>query len=188
MSNYKGNNIPTKLTEQDVIAIMQDQTSTEKVLAQKYNVSEGYLGNIKRGLKWKHITCNPQYARTSKSEVKKNSAKKLTEQAVIDILTDTKASAKELAARHNVNVCQIYQIHKGKTWRHVSKHYTLRNLRDEVKSRKKLNVDIVTAIKHNAITDLEAVAKEYNVTVKHLKKLRNPNYIDCWKTIRVKVA
>ncbi len=110
---------------------------------------------------------------------------KLTEEAVIDIITDTTATADELAARYGIQRQTVYNICNGKKWKHITldPKYTPRNFKLE---RKKLNVDIVTAIKNHTVTDLKAVAKEYGVALKYLQKLRDPNYIDAWKTIPTK--
>lgn len=112
-------------------------------------------------------------------------SKKLTDAAVIDIMTDRTSSAKELAARHGVNSTQIYQIHKGNLWKHISldPKYTPRDFKAE---RLKITLDVVTKIKNNEITDYHAIANEFGVTVKYLKKLRDKNYIGSWKTIPVK--
>lgn len=115
-------------------------------------------------------------------KTKRNSAKKLTEEAVIDIMTDKVSSAKQIAARHGVNPTQIYDIHKGKTWKHISldPQYTPRNFKAE---RLILDLDVVSRIKSGEITDFESISKQYGVSVKYLKLLRNPNYIDAWKTV-----
>ena len=170
----------SKLSDADIIDIMTDTLSTNKQLAARYNISDVYISNIRHGRKCKHISLDPKYKQPS---YPRKTAKKLTEAAVIDIMTDHKASAKELAARHGVALTQIYEIHKGKIWKHVTCNYTPRKFDGQVR---KLNVEIVTAIKNGEVTDYEAVAKEYGVTVEHLRKLRYVNYVYSWKTIPVK--
>ena len=112
-------------------------------------------------------------------------SKKLTDAAVIDIMTDKTSTAKEMAARYGIDSTQIYQIHKGKLWKHISldPKYTPRNFKAE---STKITLDIATKIKSNEIKDYDAIAEAYGVTVRHLKKLRNKNYIGCWKTIPIK--
>ena len=168
-----------KLTDADIIDIMLDKKSTLKEMASRYGISPTHVSNIRHGRKYKHITLDPQYSQQS---FIRKPQKKLTDASVIDILTDTSSTAKELAERHGVARMQIYDIHNGKIWKKVSCNYKLRTF----EQAKKLNINIVTAIKNGEITDYEAVSKEYGVTVKHLKKLRQPNYIDCWKTIPIK--
>ena len=51
---------------------------------------------------------------------KKFKPKKLTDEQVIDIMTDKTASAKELAERHGINLGQIYKMHKGLIWKHIT--------------------------------------------------------------------
>ncbi len=111
-------------------------------------------------------------------------AKKLTDAAVIDIMTDKVSTPKELAARHNVATTQIYDIHKGKTWKHISldPKYIPRNFKQE---RRKLNPVIVADIKSGKVTDLHTVAKQYNVNRKYLVSLLNQNRYECWKTIPI---
>lgn len=115
----------------------------------------------------------------------KHRGKKLTDEAVIEIMLDKVSSAKEMAAKHGVGKTQIYAIHQGLMWKHIScdPQYTRRDFKQE---RKKLNLDIVTKIKNNEITDLKAVAEQYGVRLKYLWRLRDPNYIGSWKTIPVK--
>jgi DNA-binding Xre family transcriptional regulator len=175
--------INKKLTDQDVIEIMKDYTSKSQELADRYGISESHVRNIQCGLKRKNISQNPEYARTIIR--KRNFAKKLSDPAVIDIMTDKVSSAQQLADKYGINVSQIYHIHAGHLWKHIScdPQYTRRNFKNE---SRKLNIDIVTKIKNNEVTDYNAVAKEYNVTAKHLKRLRNKNYYEAWKTIPIK--
>mgnify|MGYP006275123679 CR=1 FL=1 len=113
--------------------------------------------------------------------------KKLTEAAVIDIMTDKVSSAKKLAERYGVSTHIIYKIHKGEAWKHIScdPQYTRRNFLQE---KRKLNENIVRDIKNGVVTDLYAVAKEYNVKRKYLVGLLNKNRIqESWKTIPINV-
>lgn len=51
-----GNDCPwAKLTEKDVIEILQNRIISSKILAQKYNVSRGAIEDIKHHRTWKHL-------------------------------------------------------------------------------------------------------------------------------------
>lgn len=174
-----------KLKTSDVVDIMTDTTATADELAARYGIQRQTVYNICAGRKWKHITLDPQYTLRKFEPVKRKVNKKLTDEQVIEIITDKVSSPAEMAKRYNVSKYIIYSIHKRLLWKHITcdPQYTPRNFLAETK---KLNVDIVTAIKNHDVTDLKSVAKEYGVSLKYLKKLRDHNYIDAWKTIPTK--
>lgn len=50
------NNIRNQLTEEDVIEIYDDNTSTQHALAKKFGVSQSTINHIKKGRTWKWLT------------------------------------------------------------------------------------------------------------------------------------
>ena len=57
MTVKKGvDNIRNRLTEDDVLAIYNDQDKTQHQLAREYNVSQSTINHIRRGRTWVWLT------------------------------------------------------------------------------------------------------------------------------------
>lgn len=174
-----------KLTEEIVINILNEKTLSAKEIAKKYGVGDKIVYSIHKGEVWKHITLDPQYERRVFNGKNKKFAKKLTEAAVIDIMTDRVSTAKELAARYGINPTQIYAIHKGRLWKKIScdPKYTPR-----IFNPRKLTAEAVQSLKNGEVKDLKAFAKQYGVSHHYLYSIKNDTNLEVWKTIRPTVA
>ena len=112
----------------------------------------------------------------------RNFTKKLTDEQVIEILNDKTTDVDVLAQRYNVTRRLIGDVYAGRSYKYITRSPEYAENRRILKyATRKLDEDIVRAIKNNERKDFEAIAQEYGVTVKHLKNLRNPNNFDCWK-------
>ena len=231
------------LFRSNVIDIMTDKTASAKELAERHGINLGQIYKMHKGLIWKHITCDPKYTprnfiqekrkipyevalaiksnipvdyeatgkkygvnpKTLKrlrnpryfdswktiplvegNERKCNARVKLTDKQVLEIVNDHKTHVKELAYRYRVSAKMIYRIYKGKAYEHITSH--IENKRNLMDQHRKIPVDVVRKIRSGEIKELELVAKAYNVTMGHLKKLRQPNSNACHKYIPLTVG
>lgn len=109
---------------------------------------------------------------------------RLREPDVIEIIKDHTTPIPELAARYDVTVDTIHCVYGGRRWKHITQdpQYPKRP-KGHVR---KIPEEVVRSIKNLEDVDFDTLAKQYDVSVKYLKQLRNPNRIDVWKHIYVK--
>lgn len=103
-----------KLTEKEVLEIFHS-TETQKALAEKYNVTRGAIGDIKRGDNWWWLTTGKKY----KAKHKKY-ARKLNDDLALKIYNDKKI-ARDIAEEYGIGLDAVYRIKQKKTWAHIHK-------------------------------------------------------------------
>lgn len=109
---------------------------------------------------------------------------KLTDQQVIDILEDRNTDLATQAKKYGVAVDTIRKLFRRESYKHITANFDIN--RDKVKIIKKIDEDIVRAIRTYQRTDFDEMAKEYGVTTKYLKMLRCPSSLkDQWKHIDI---
>ena len=173
----------TRLSDEDVIDVMTDKKASIKYLCKKYKIHHKTVYKLRKGERHKHITLDPRYKWSNPMyRCIKCKSKKLTDQQVIDIITDHTTDVNVLAERYNVTRKIIQEVYAGKTYKYITQMPEYCENRRKFTCRK-LTEDIVRAVKSGERTDFAAIAQEYGVTVKHIKQLRSPNNFDSWKFI-----
>ena len=113
-----------------------------------------------------------------------NNTMVLTDEQVIEIITDHTSTVPEIAAKYNITTNKVYALYGGKIYKWITRdpQYKKRTF----KQWSKIPREVAEAIKNSDNVDYEAISKQYNITVRYLKHLRYPSYFDSWKTIPVK--
>lgn len=100
-----------KLSEADVLEILNNTVNTQKELGVKYGVHQATISKIQLKKKWKHIKVN------WKGGDKRN---KLTSNDVLKIFNDTTHTQQQLADKYEVYQSTISSIKTGKKWKKVT--------------------------------------------------------------------
>lgn len=109
-----------KLTDADVIKILSLMgTATQKIIAQKFGVSQSTISLIFLNRAWTHIQRNSEPKPRHAAQWKKLPGAKLTEQQVREIYTSREFKW-DLAEKYRVGQDTIDKIRLEKTWRKVS--------------------------------------------------------------------
>jgi hypothetical protein len=106
-----------KLTKEQVVEIIENNTLTHQELGNLYNVSSALITRIKTGKCWKHINRDNLKIRDNKGESNTNS--KLKEADVEYILKDKDTPDRKLAAMFNICSSTVRTIKAGKKWKHI---------------------------------------------------------------------
>lgn len=105
------------LTEEDVIVIWTTMQS-EQELADIYGISVQMVHKIKTGELYRHITKDVVGGGYYVNHNRGQFIPKLTEQQVLEIYNSDK-SITEFSIKFNVSPSVIYDVRRGKTWRHL---------------------------------------------------------------------
>jgi DNA invertase Pin-like site-specific DNA recombinase len=108
-------NAAAKLTETQVIEI-RAAVGTHKQIARQYGVAASTVGEIRLGLKWKHVP-GPLPAPVF-NRGQRHPASKLTEADIVAIRAAV-GSQREIAKRYGVHQGTISEILLGRIWKHV---------------------------------------------------------------------
>lgn len=120
------------LTEEDVIVIWTTMQS-EQELADIYGISIQMVHKIKTGELYRHITKDVISGGYHVSPNRGRFTPKLTEQQVLEIYNSDK-SITEFSREFNVSPSVIYDVRRGKTWRHLL--YLRKKPHRQLRSRK----------------------------------------------------
>lgn len=111
------NHVFAKLTNDQVLEIIENDTHTHQELGDLYHVSPTLVTAIKNGKIWKHINRDNLKIRDNKGESNTNA--KLKEADVEYIIKNKDASHRKLAAMFNICSSTVRSIKTGKKWKHI---------------------------------------------------------------------
>jgi len=116
------NNGRSKLTEEDIIKIRNNNTTSLADLAIIYNVTNKAVSNIKNDKNWKHVHTKIEPAPSGINKGSDVKTSKLTEEDVVIIkqLLEQNYGVRELGKMFNVSHPQISRIKNNKAWKHVT--------------------------------------------------------------------
>lgn len=105
----------------------------------------------------------------------------IKESDIIEILSDTTSLHKDIATRYKLSRGYISCLFAGKAWKELSLNPEINK---RLNCKRKLDSSVVKLIRSGYDVDYKQLAKEHNVSVKWLYRLRSPSYVDSYKTIR----
>lgn len=105
------------LTEVQVKEIIQlFPTHSNAGLATLYDVSESCISSIRTGVSWAHLTKGQRFKKSNGLHSNKNPIRKLSPEAIKDILTSSESNAK-LAVKYGVKHRAIWSVRTNRTWK-----------------------------------------------------------------------
>ena len=158
---YGEHNGASKLTEEqvkEIYVLAHEEVLSQLEIAEKYNVSQTIVANIKNGKWWSRLT-NHNY---TKRQHRKN---KLTPEQAIEIhylAWNSDLSNIEIGRKYGIGWFTVRNIKIGKLWQEVTGQQPL-----ELKPLAKLSLEEVKEIKIlliNRTMKQKDIAKKYNVT------------------------
>jgi Mor family transcriptional regulator len=107
------------------------------------------------------------------------SARKLTKEDVIEILSRHNDSEEELIKHYGISPVTLYKIFSNKTWKSIDRSsYPKRK-----DKRRKITEEQVFAIRAENSPNIKELALKYNLKESYILQLRDKNKINTWKTI-----
>lgn len=114
---YRGEeNHRSKLTNEEILLISND-LRPQKEIAKSYNISQGHVSRIKRGVVWPTVSDRLLDLRVRAIGARANKSK-LTDADIIAIRGDRRPH-KDIAKEFSISISAIGKIKARKTWRHV---------------------------------------------------------------------
>lgn len=166
------------LTEEDVIVIWTT-LQAEKELAEIFGVSVEMIHKIKTGELFRQITKHIIGGHYDHTPNKGRFKAKLTEEQVLQVLRSEKSTS-ELAKEFNVSFAVIYDIRRGKTWRHLSylnptPHRQLRStiIKGGTNIYRLVESDVHKIIQMLPTMSNKAIAQQYQVNPSTISAIRN---------------
>ena len=137
----KGENHPgSKLTEQDIIDILELKYTSYKDIQNNLKITKSIISNILNGQLWTEVTKNYDLDNIrqkliNKSKGSTHHSSKITEQDVIDILTFKYNTILDASNALGIDRNAIYPILKGKSWKQITKNYDLQKISSKLLQR-----------------------------------------------------
>lgn len=118
----RGTNIAlAKLTDEQVLEILNDKTHTTRQLSKKYGVSNSVISMIHTGKLWTHVPRPDGHVPRGRPLGEKSGRSKLTNEQVLEIYNNRSNSLSQAGHLYGVNKTTIASIRSGKTWTHLTR-------------------------------------------------------------------